>query len=109
MPLEWILEAGDAEVVMTPAPLRPGHVVLTRVAEERGLGGGLAWPDPPSAWEEFRGRAVRQRLAEVEVGPADRDLRRGGRIASLTGFSGWPVAAVIGACALAIGAETPRT
>ena len=62
--LETIYEGGEGDLMLSPAPLRPGQVVLVRVAKESSAG-GLSWPDPPRAWEVHRGMALRQRLAEV--------------------------------------------
>lgn len=93
-PLETIYEGSEGDLLMAPAPLRPGQVVLVRVAKENPAG-GLSWPDPPRAWEVHRGMALRQRLAEVYAGPA-LPIGASGRVLSLSGLSGWPVAAVLG-------------
>jgi glycine/D-amino acid oxidase-like deaminating enzyme len=95
-PLETIYEGGEGDITLAPAPLRPGHVVLVRVAKENPAG-GLSWPDPPRTWEVHRGMALRQRLAEVHAGPA-LPIGAEGRVVSLAGLSGWPVSAVLGLC-----------
>jgi glycine/D-amino acid oxidase-like deaminating enzyme len=96
VPLETIYEGGEGDYMLAPAPLRPGQVVLVRVAKENPAG-GLSWPEPPRAWESHRGMALRQRLAEVHAGPA-LPIGSEGRVLSLSGLSGWPVAAVLGLC-----------
>lgn len=95
-PLETIYEGGDGDILLAPAPLRPGHVVLVRIARENPAG-GLSWPEPLRAWEVHRGVVRRQRLAEVCSGPAF-PIASEGRVVSLSGLSGWPVAAVLGLC-----------
>jgi glycine/D-amino acid oxidase-like deaminating enzyme len=97
VPLGMIYEGAEGDLLMVPAPLRPGLVVLVRVAQEHPAG-GLSWPDPPPAWDPHRGRALRQRLAEVHSGPPD--VLPAGRspVVSLSGLSGWPVSAVLGLC-----------
>jgi glycine/D-amino acid oxidase-like deaminating enzyme len=95
-PLRTIYEGGEGDILLAPAPLHPGQVVLVRVAKENPAG-GLSWPDPPRAWEVHRGVALRQRLAEVYAGPA-LSLGSSGRVLSMSGLSGWPVSAVLGLC-----------
>lgn len=101
-PLDAILSGGNGKILLAPAPLRPGRVVLVRVAEEHPAG-GLSWPQTPAPWEELRGTVIRQRLAEVYAGPAE-PLPRGGpsQVVSLSGLSAWPVSAVLGLCADAL-------
>jgi glycine/D-amino acid oxidase-like deaminating enzyme len=96
VPLEAIYEGGNGDITLAPAPLRPGHVVLVRMAKESPAG-GFSWPDPPRAWDAHRGMALRQRLAEVHTG-SPLPIGAEGRVVSLAGLSGWPVSAVLGLC-----------
>jgi glycine/D-amino acid oxidase-like deaminating enzyme len=97
-PLEEILECADGAAILAPHPSRRMHTVLARVAEET-VAGGLQWPEPPPAWDVHRGPAIRQLLSEAVTGPPGTHLGAPGPIRSMVGFSGWPVATLLGACA----------
>ena len=101
-PLEEMLECADGAALLAPHPSRRGHTVLARVAEET-VAGGLHWPEPPPAWDVYRGPAIRQLLSEAVTGPPGLHLGTPGPVQSMVGFSGWPVATVLGACAEAVG------
>lgn len=103
-PLDHILEAADGDVILAPAPLRPGHVILVRMAEE-AEGGGLSWPTLPRSWEAYRGQAIRQRLSEAACAPGDRPLPRSRGIITLIGCAFWPVASLLGACQEALAGD----
>lgn len=102
-PLGKILEAANGDVILSPAPLRPDHVILVRMAEEND-GGGLSWPTPPRSWEVFRGQAIRQRLSEALCAPPDRPLSKSPKIVNLVGCAFWPLAPLLGACHEALSA-----
>lgn len=99
--LDAIYGGADGKILLAPAPLRPGRVVLVRIAEEHPAG-GLSWPQTPPSWDVTRGEVIRQRLAEVYAGPAEPLPSDPRRVVSLSGLSAWPVSAVLGLCAHAL-------
>jgi glycine/D-amino acid oxidase-like deaminating enzyme len=108
-PLEWILEGPRGDILLAPHPSRRGLTILSRVAEEN-VAGGLEWPEPPPAWDVYRGPAVRQRLSEVvSAAPGTGLTDLSGPVRPLVGLSGWPIAALVGACADAVGVSADTT
>jgi glycine/D-amino acid oxidase-like deaminating enzyme len=101
-PLEEMLECADGAALLAPHPSRRGCTVLARVAEET-VAGGLQWPEPPPAWDVYRGPAIRQLLSEAVTGPPSANVTSSGPVRSMVGFSGWPVATLLGACAESVG------
>lgn len=108
VPLDEMLEAAEGDVLMVPHPAGGGLTLLSRVAEETAAG-GLQWPDPPPAWDAYRGPAIRQLLSEAVVGPAIPDWTGNGAVVSLVGFSGWPIAMLVGTCAEAVESSSGAT
>ncbi len=99
--LPAILELGDMELVLSPDPLRDGCSVLVRVAEENPAG-GLDWPEPPPEWGQFRGQAIRQRLAEAAVCVTEHGYDRAGSVTCFGGLIGWSLSSILGACLEAV-------
>lgn len=95
--LEWVLQGAAGDLLLAPHPCRRGFTVLARVAEETAAG-GLQWPEPPPAWDVYRGPAVRQRLSEVLDAVPGAAPCGAGAICAVGGLSDWPVAAALAAC-----------
>jgi glycine/D-amino acid oxidase-like deaminating enzyme len=108
-PLEWILEGVRGDILLTPHPGRRGLTTLSRVAEET-VAGGLEWPEPPPAWDVYRGPAVRQRLSEIVIAAPGKGLSDlSGPVRPLVGLSGCPITALLGACSDAVGMPAGTT
>lgn len=97
LPLPGILQLGDGGLSFSPDPTDSCQTILTRWAEEAPAG-GLAWPELPPEWSVYRGRALRQQLAEAVEYPEEPVSRRSGTLMFLRGISNWPVASVFGIC-----------
>lgn len=93
-----VLSTGDGDLVLLPDPLRQDRLIVVRAASENP-DGGLEWPSMPRSWDVFRGRAVRQRLAEAIYAPGGAPpFSRTGPVVRMHGLAGWSIAAVLGAC-----------
>lgn len=97
LPLPGILQLGDGGLTFSPDPTDSSRTILTRWAEEAPAG-GLAWPELPPEWAVYRGRAIRQQLAEAAEYPEEPVSRRSGDLFFLRGVSSWPIASVFGIC-----------
>lgn len=93
-----ILEAEGGDVFLVPGTRESEAVTLVRTAEE-SADRVLSWPEIPEDWRDLLGRILRQSLSQTQLAlPATR-VSGSDLFVPMPGFSGWPVAALFGACA----------